>query len=85
MKNPDPEREQSERKRSLNDFLKSYNENLPQEFPLASLPLLREFRKTYPTLFKDTDEWTLDQHRKKFMDWLRQHVRSLQTVKSLVP
>lgn len=78
MKTPDLDKERSERKLSLTDFLESYNENLPSEFPRASLSSLREFKKTYPGLFKSGDDlWSLDQHRKKFMDWLPQHVKSL--------
>ncbi|MEK7135801.1 MAG: hypothetical protein AAB831_01420 [Patescibacteria group bacterium] len=50
--------------------MKSYNEDLPSQFPRASLPLLREFRKTHTTLFNGNDSWSLDQHRKKVMDWL---------------
>lgn len=69
MKIPDPDRERSERELSLADFLKSYNENLPSGFPRASTAFLKEFMKTYPSLFKRSEAWTLDKHRKKFMDW----------------
>jgi hypothetical protein len=77
MKDIDLDKERSEKLLSLNDFLKSYNENLPLEFPRASIIFLREFRKTYPTLFKDEDGWSLDLHRKKFMDWRPQRMKSL--------
>lgn len=77
MKAPDPNKERSERKLTPIDFLKFYNENLPKEFPRASLPLLMEFKETYPGLFKGENTWSLDQHRKKLMDWLPQHVKSL--------
>jgi hypothetical protein len=77
MKTPDLDKERSEKRLSLDDFLKSYNENLPSEFPRASVPFLREFRKTYPALFNGEDAWSLDQHRKKFMDWRPQRTRSL--------
>jgi len=77
MKAPDLDRERSEKKLALTDFLKYYNEDLPSEFPRASLPFLREFRKTYPGLFKGEDSWSLDQHRKKFMDWRPQRIGSL--------
>jgi len=76
MKGPNPEKEQSEKKLSLADFSKSYNEGLPVEFPLATHPFLREFKKTYPGLFKNDETWSLGQHRKKFMDWLSQRMRS---------
>lgn len=70
MRLPDLDKERSEKVLSLSEFLKSYNEDLPSQFPRASLPLLREFRKTHPTLFKHTESWTLDQHRKVVMNWL---------------
>lgn len=70
MKTPDLDRARSEESLSLPNFLKSYNAVLPLEFPRASLALLREFRKTHSTLFKSADVWSLDQHRKKVMDWL---------------
>ena len=77
MKALDLDKERCERDLSLTDFLKYYNENLPSEFPRASLPFLREFRKTYPGLFKSEGTWSLDRHRKKFMDWRPQRTKSL--------
>ena len=77
MNPPDPIKERSEKKLSPNDFIAFYNKNLPSKFPRASQPFLREFKKTYPKLFKEDNAWSLDQHRKKFMDWLPQHIRSL--------
>ncbi|MFA6348599.1 MAG: hypothetical protein WCX06_00195 [Candidatus Paceibacterota bacterium] len=70
MRLPDLDRERSERPLSLPIFLKLYNDGLPSEFPRASLPLLREFKKTHETLFKNNDVWSLDQHRKGVMNWL---------------
>ena len=71
MKLPDVDRIRSEKSLSFGDFLKSYNENLPIQFPRASLALLREFKKKNETLFRNTgNSWSLDQHRKKVMDWL---------------
>lgn len=69
MKLPDVDRLRSEKSLSLSDFVKSYNENLPLQFPRASLALLREFKESHGTLFRG-DVWSLDQHRKKVMDWL---------------
>ncbi len=76
MKGPDLDRERSEKKLTSAEFLKSYNADLPAEFPRASLPILKEFAKKYPELFKLGDAWSLDQHRKKLMDWLPMHMRS---------
>lgn len=70
MKMPDLDKERSEKPRSLTDFLKLYNENLPLTFPRASTALLEEFRSTHPDSFKSYDIWSLDQHRKRVMDWL---------------
>jgi len=75
MKSPDPHKEQSERKVSLDDFLKFYNESLPTEFPRASVVFLEEFSRMHPKLFSGNNSWSLDQHRKKFMDWLPQHIK----------
>lgn len=76
MKAPDPNKERSEKKLSLEDFQKSYNEDLPSAFPRASLPFLQEFQKTHPALFKGRNPWSLEQHRKKFMDWRPQRTKS---------
>ena len=75
MKLPDLDRIRSEKSLSFGDFLKSYNEGLPTEYPRASLALLREFRKTHTSLFKTDNLWSLDQHRKKVMDWLTARMR----------
>ena len=77
MKLPDVDRLRSEKSLSFSDFLKSYNEDLPVQFPRASLALLREFRKAHETLFKGGNEWSLDQHRKKVMDWLTTKQREI--------
>ena len=76
MKLPDVDRLRSEKSLSLLDFLASYNEDLPIEFPRASLALLREFKKMHQTLFRE-HSWSLDQHRKKVMDWLTSQQRIL--------
>lgn len=78
MKSRDLDRERSEKKLSLPEFLQAYNENLPLQFPRASLPYLREFKKTYTGLFASEEAWSLDQHRKKVMDWLPAHLKSLE-------
>jgi len=78
VKPVDLEKERSEKRHSLIDFLELYNENLPSDFPQASLVSLKKFQNTYPDLFKGGGSyWSLDRHRKKFMDWLPQHIKSL--------
>ncbi|MHB8710570.1 MAG: hypothetical protein ACYC6X_03420 [Minisyncoccota bacterium] len=71
MKAPDLDRQRSEKSRSLNEFLKLYNENLPLAFPRASAALLEDFKSGHANLFKSNRVWSLDLHRKKVMDWLR--------------
>jgi hypothetical protein len=75
MRGPDLDKERSEQSRSLPEFLKLYNEKLPDIFPRASTSLLEEFKSTHSTLFKN-GVWSLDLHRKKVMDWLRSRVAS---------
>lgn len=55
---------------SLPDFLASYNKNMPAHFPRATTLLLQKFKHAHAALFKHGDLWSLDQHRKKIMDWL---------------
>lgn len=79
IKAVDHEKEQSERQLSLSDFLESYNSNIPSSFPLASSSNLKAFQGSHASLFKETkNSWSLDRHRKKFMDWLPQHIKSLE-------
>ncbi len=78
MRTPDVDKERSERALSFGDFMKSYNEHLPVQFPRATLALLKEFRKVNTSLFKTNGAWSLDQHRKKVMDWLPAHLKSLE-------
>ena len=60
----------SEAHLSLEDFLKSYNKNMPEGFPRATKALLKEFQAANAALFKGGDYWSLDLHRKKIIDWL---------------
>lgn len=75
MRGPDLDRERCERKLSLAQFLVSYNEGLPSEFPRATQSLLKEFNTSHPDLFKTGNVWSLDQHRKRVMDWLPSRVQ----------
>lgn len=51
-------------------FLQYYNKNVPVAFPRATTKTLEKFQITHPMLFKESPEWIIDKHRKKFMDWL---------------
>ncbi len=60
----------SEKRVSLAVFLKSYNDGLPTGFPKASSALLKKFKETHPLFFKHGNLWSLDEHRKKIVDWM---------------
>jgi len=55
---------------TLAEFLKSYNKNMPESFPRASTASLKKFQEAHAALFKNGDLWSLDQHRKKLIEWL---------------
>lgn len=55
---------------STSIFVQYYNKNVPEAFPRASIRALDKFQATYPGLFHGNNEWTIDKHRKKLMDWL---------------
>ena len=77
MRGPDVDKENSERKLTLAEFLAAYNKGLPTGFPRVSASLLRIFNLRYPDFFKNGEFWSLDQHRKKVMDWLPSHMRAV--------
>ena len=54
-------------------FMESYNRSIPMGFPRASLAALKQFQVTHPLLFKRGNEWSIDKHRKRLMDWLVSH------------
>ena len=54
-------------------FIEYYNKNIPATFPRATTKNLDEFRSQYASLFKESNDWTINKHRKKFMDWLGSH------------
>lgn len=63
----------SEARMPLADFLKSYNKNLPASFPRSSTALLKKFKSSHPAFFKHGNLWSLDEHRKKLIDWIPQN------------
>jgi hypothetical protein len=77
MRGPDLDRERSERKHSLEEFRNLYNEGLPREFPRATSALLAEYQREHVDQFKG-GFWSLDLHRKRVMDWLPGHMKSLE-------
>ena len=78
MREPDLDRERSERRHSLEEFLHLYNEGLPREFPHATAALLAEYRYKHVDQFKG-GFWSLDLHRKKVMDWLPGYLKALES------
>jgi hypothetical protein len=83
MRLPDLDRLRSELPLTLPRFLRIYNDDLPKGFPIATASLLREFKKTHASLFRLDGSWSLDQHRKRVMDWLPARYRR-EEVKSAV-
>lgn len=71
MRTPDLDKARSEEMHSLPEFLKLYNQDLPHGFTRASSALLEEYKNTHGGFSKAAANWSLDQHRKKVMDWLR--------------
>ncbi|HWU24285.1 MAG TPA: hypothetical protein VN086_00855 [Candidatus Paceibacterota bacterium] len=70
MRGVDLDRERSEKKLSLKEFSICYNEGLPEGYPPVTVPLLKTFSVINAHSFKEPGVWSLDQHRKKVMDWL---------------
>ena len=58
---------------SLKEFLLTYNKNLPTTFPRVSEAQLLRFKREHLSFFKNGEFWSLDQHRKKIIDWLPQN------------
>jgi len=74
MKNNPLEIKLNEIPLSLPQFLESFNQNMPANFPQASAEILLKFKKEHEILFRKGDTWSLDQHRKKVMDWLPRNI-----------
>ena len=70
MKNNPNEPKLNEIELSLAEFLKSFNLNMPESFPQVSEAQLLKFKAEHAGLFKKSNTWSLDHHRKKVMDWL---------------
>lgn len=51
-------------------FLENYNKSTPAGFPQATVEALKKFQIANPALFKRSDMWSIDKHRKRLMDWL---------------
>lgn len=60
----------NERATSVSVFLEYYNRNIPASYPQATAKALKQFQSAYPSLFENNEEWSIDKHRKRLMDWL---------------
>lgn len=59
------------------EFLESFNKNMPESFPRATTALMKKFKEDHAMLFKHGESWSLDQHRKKLMDWLPRNAKTV--------
>ena len=55
---------------TIAEFMKSYNSNLPERFSKMTVELLQKFKATHMSFFKNGDLWSLEQHRKRILDWM---------------
>ena len=58
---------------TLGAFLESYNKSAPLGYPRVTPENLKDFQRLHPMLFKDKNEWSIEKHRKRLMDWLPSH------------
>ena len=70
MKTPKVAVTETEVRISLADFLKYYNSSIPEQFPRATTQLLEEFKESHASFFRKGSSWSIDDHRKRVMDWL---------------
>lgn len=76
MRGVDLDRERSEKKLTLKEFGICYNQGLPEGYPPVTTALLKTFSTVNAHSFKEEGVWSLDQHRKKVMDWLPAYLHS---------
>ena len=69
-KKPAPPVKDNELPISMDEFLVSFNAHMPASFPKVTAAQLRKFKESHAAFFKGKDSWSLDQHRKKVIDWL---------------
>ena len=74
MGNISPKIVPNETPMTAQEFLKSFNDNMPQGYPLVTPEILEKFKLAHPHLFKSPNLWTLDLHRKRMIEWLPQNL-----------
>ena len=70
MKTRDLVLEMNQAMTTMENFMESYNKSIPESFPRASKKVLIKFQAMHVRLFKKPDQWSIERHRKKLMDWL---------------
>lgn len=81
MKKTDKDIKVEEEQITRAEFLKSFNQNMPTGFPKVTDEQLLRFKDEHVTFFKHGEYWSLDQHRKKIIDWLQQNRNLVEPVK----
>ena len=74
MKRRDVQLELNQAHTTVEVFMKAYNQTIPRGFTVVSVVMLKKFQEAYPLLFKNKEEWSIEKHRKKLMDWLPSHL-----------
>ncbi|MCX5748661.1 MAG: hypothetical protein NTZ10_00220 [Candidatus Saganbacteria bacterium] len=68
MDTKDPQTDES--KMSTKQFVRWYNDNVPEDFPKSSVESMDDFKKKHHGLFRGRRKWQIDRHRKHVMNWL---------------
>ncbi len=55
---------------TIAEFMKSYNQNLPERFARMTVESLQKFKELHKSFFKHGELWSLEQHRKRVLDWM---------------
>lgn len=63
-----------ERMMTEEEFMESFNKNMPSGYPHVTKDILTKFKAIHPGLFKGNGSWSLDTHRKRMIEWLPQNV-----------
>lgn len=56
------------------EFIDSFNKNMPEGYPKVTIDILKRFKEAHLSMFKGKGMWSLDQHRKRMIDWLPQNL-----------
>lgn len=59
---------------SEEEFIDSFNKNMPEGYPRVTVEILKRFKEAHLSMFKGKGAWSLDQHRKRMIDWLPQNL-----------